>query len=1028
MTLANVPTDRSCHVRCLRPDVTAGLLAACWTLAWLPGTASAAERVQFNRDVRPILADNCLACHGPDGNKRQADLRLDERAVAIAAKAIVPGKPEESGVVARVFSQDVDEMMPPPDSHKKLTAEQKELLRRWVAEGAEYQGHWAYVPPSKPEIPAGANPIDFLIRRHLQQHDLRPSPEADRRTLIRRLYLDLTGLPPKPEQVDAFAANNDPQVYAGLVEDLLASPHFGERLAIAWLDVVRFADTIGYHSDNPRNVWPYRDYVIHSFNENKSFRDFTIEQLAGDLLPNSTQEQRVGSCFNRLLLTTEEGGAQAKDYEARMLTDRVRAVGTVWLGQTLGCCQCHDHKFDPATTKDFYSLGAVFADVQEAAMGRREDGMLVPDERQAAEIARLDAEIAAAQQQVAAPSPELDTAQKAWEAAVAESLRMESQWIWLHPDKSASEHGVSFRTEAEEIVLAERDPGTGADTYRITVKTPLKGITGFRLEVFSHPSLPSQGPGRAATGNFTLTEVEVTDGPNNKIAFAGASASYEAKGSPASAAIDGQADAANGWSVLGGTGTENALYLQTAQPVGGEGETVLTFTLRQLAGGNQVLGRFRLAATTQPAAVKAPPALVPIKEIADLLKIEPEKRNDQQKQRLEQFYRGLAPQLAEVRTRLTQARLAKSAVEAGVPRCLTSVSSAQPRVVRFLPRGNWMDESGPVMQPALPAFLPGPKIESRRVTRLDLAQWLVSRENPLTARVFVNRLWKQFFGIGICRSLDDLGSQGEWPVHPQLLDWLACEFMDSGWNIKHLVRTIVTSPTYRQTSVATREQLAADPDNRLVGRQSRFRMEAELIRDNALSISGLLVPKIGGPSVKPYQPPGYWENLNFPTREYQADTGENQYRRGLYTWWQRTFLHPSLLAFDAPSREECAADRTRANTPQQALVSLNDPTYVETSRAFAARMLQEGGADVRTRVTWGWRQALGRAPRDDELNVVRNLLEKHLAQYNQDAGAATAVLKVGLAPPPANLPPAELAAWTNAARVILNLHETITRG
>lgn len=746
----------------------------------------APKTVEFNRDVRPILSENCYQCHGPDPKHRAADLRLDVREAAVSAGAIVPGKPDESELVSRIFNSSPDEVMPPPASHKSLTPKQKEMLKRWIAEGAVYQGHWSYSRPAKPSVPAGANGVDYLVQRRLAEAGLKPSPEADRRTLIRRLYQDLVGLPPKPEQVDAFVADSDPQAYQRLVEQLLASPHYGERMAIGWLDVVRFADTIGYHSDNPRNVWPYRDYVIQAFNQNKPFNEFTVEQLAGDLLTGSTEEQKVGSCFNRLLLTTEEGGAQPKDYEARMLADRVRAVGTVWLGQTLGCCQCHDHKFDPIPTRDFYAMGAFFADIQEPILGRREDGMKAPTAEQKAELARLEAQIGELQKQSAA--------------------------------------------------------------------------------------------------------------------------------SPS----------------------------------------------------------------------------------------------------------------ADVRTRLEQARKAKKSLEAAIPRCLVSVSGS-PRTVRLLPRGDWMNESGPAMQPTLPSFLPSPKIEGRRLTRLDLAQWLTARDHPLTARVFVNRLWKQFFGIGISRTLDDLGSQGEWPANPQLLDWLACEFMDSGWNVKHMVRTIVTSQTYRQSSDATAEQLARDPENRLLARQSRFRLDAELVRDNALAISGLLSPKIGGPSVKPYQPPGYWENLNFPTRDYTADSGESQYRRGLYTWWQRTFLHPSLLAFDAPSREECAADRTRSNIPQQALALLNDPTYVEAARTLAARTVKEGGTDVRSRLDWAWRQALGRKPREDEVAAARAVLEKHQAEYTRDLDSARALLKVGLAPPPADVPPAELAAWTSVARILLNIHETITR-
>lgn len=760
--------------------VAVGLLVACGGSARLVGE----DQLQFNRDIRPILSDNCFLCHGPDGNRREADLRLDVRDEAIGHLAIVPGKPEESELVARIDSDDPELVMPPPDSHKRLTDQQRGVLKRWIAEGAEYQGHWAYEVPVKPTTPGGVNAIDDLIGRQLARQGLDFSPEADGRTLVRRLYFDLIGLPPPPEAVDAFLADESPDAYDQLVERLLARPQYGERMAIPWLDVVRFADTIGYHSDNPRNVWPYRDYVIRAFHDNKPFDQFTIEQLAGDLLPDSTPEQRVASCFNRLLLTTEEGGAQPKDYEARMVTDRVRAVGTVWLGQTLGCCQCHDHKFDPATTRDFYALGAFFADIQEPIIGRREEGMLVLDERQQQELERLRAAVAALQE-------------------------------------------------------------------------------------------------------------------------------------PADAAAE---------------------------------------------------------------------------------------------------------------SRLAEAKQALADYEKTLPRCLVSVSLSKPRTVRILPRGDWMDDSGEIVEPALPAYLPHGEVPGdRRLNRLDLARWLVSRDNPLTARVFVNRLWKQFFGLPLSKVPDDLGSQGEWPVHPELLDWLACEFMDSGWDVKHLVRTMVRSRTYRQVSTASGELLDRDPENRLLARQSRFRLDAELVRDNALGIAGLLVPQIGGPSVKPYQPEGYWENLNFPPRTWAADTGEAQYRRGLYTWWQRSFLHPSLLAFDAPSREECAADRTRSNIPQQALVLLNDPTYVEAARVFAARILTEGGGDTAARLTWAWRQALQRSPREDELQIVTPLLDKHRAEYAADAPAAAAILRVGLAPAPPELDPAELAAWTSVARVILNLHETVTR-
>ena len=999
---------------------------------WVPAiisaavAATAAHKISYNRDIRPVLSDNCFFCHGPDQNKRKGKLRLDVREEAIAKLAIVPGKPDESKLIQRIFTTDSDDLMPPPESHKTLTPEQKQLFRRWIAQGAEYQKHWAYVPPVKPSVPAGRNGIDYLVEKRLKEIGLQPSPEADRRTLARRLCFDLIGLPPKPEEVAAFQEDKSPEACARLVENLLASPHYGERMAIGWLDVVRFADTIGYHSDNPRNIWPYRDYVIRCFNENKRFDQFTREQLAGDLLSNSGLEQKVGSAFNRLLLTTEEGGAQPKDYEARMLTDRVRAVGTVWLGQTIGCAQCHDHKFDPITSRDFYSLGAFFADIKEPIIGRREDGMLVPDEKQAAELAKLDSEITRLRKEYEAPQPELA---ERWEKAALEAIAAETNWTLLAPEKMISEADVKLTADEDRIISAEKEPKDGKDTYRISVKTNLTGVVGFRLEALSAGKLPGHGPGRAGDGNFILTEFSVEDADTNKIALSEATATYEAAGFPASNTLDGQQEGKNGWAVKGVTGVEQAIYFAVKEPMVNEGESSVTFVIRQTGGGNQVLGRFRLAATTNPGAVPAPKTALPRPEIVELLKVAAKERTEEQKQKLAAYQRSAAPELIDERRRIADATKARTDFEAAVPHCLVSIAADEPRTVRILPRGNWMIESGEIMQPALPAYLTtsARHADTRRLNRLDLAEWIVSRENPLTARVFVNRLWKRFFGTGLSKVLDDFGMQGEPPVNPELLDWLACEFMDSGWDVKHMVRLIVNSHPYKQVSTASKQLQTRDPYNRELARQSRWRIEAELVRDNALSIAGLLVPKIGGPSVKPYQPDGYWENLNFPTRTYEADRGESQYRRGLYTWWQRSFLHPSLLAFDAPSREECTAERNRSNIPQQALALLNDPTYVEAARAFAARILSEGGGDTTARITWGWRQALSRAPRADEMSTVRALLDKHLAEYRQDTQAAESLLKVGLLPAPKDVDPAELAAWTNVARVILNLHETITR-
>ncbi|HEX5471604.1 MAG TPA: PSD1 and planctomycete cytochrome C domain-containing protein, partial [Lacipirellulaceae bacterium] len=616
------------------------------------------KTIQFNRDVQPILSDNCFHCHGPDKNARQANMRLDVREIATkaadsGATPIVTGKPDKSEVVRRIFSSDPDERMPPPDSHKSLTDRQKQILKSWIAQGAKYQKHWSFEPPVKPQVPAGQNGVDFLVRKRLAQLGLHPSPDADRRVLLRRLYFDLLGLPPTPQEVKSFVNDHEPDAYEKLVDRLMKNPHYGERMALPWLDVVRFADTIGYHSDNPMNVWPYRDWVIKSFNDNKRFDRFTREQLAGDLLPEANQETRVGSAFNRLLLSTEEGGAQPKDYEARMLTDRVRAIGAVWLGLTTGCAQCHDHKFDPFTARDFYSLGAFFADIKEPILGPREPGMPVFTPQQKRHLAKLDARLAAA-------TSALDAAQIKWETDVAN----------------------------EKLVLPEL--------------------------------------------------------------------------APQSKAADADKKAAE--------------------------------------------------------------------HVLQIAKMNAARRKPQDKQTLKTYFRTKATNVAaRERDASTKAEKRRNDYYASVPKVLVSVHAEQERVVRILPRGNFMDESGPIVHPAFPHFLPHPNTQGRELTRLDLANWLVSRQNPLTARTVMNRLWQQFFGVGISRVLDDLGAQGEPPVNPELLDWLASEFMDSGWDMKHMVRLIVTSHTYRQVSTSTTQLTAADPANRYDARQSCFRLDAELV-------------------------------------------------------------------------------------------------------------------------------------------------------------------------------------------------------
>lgn len=780
---------------------------ACWLL-YLLGSVAWSQSIEFNRDIRPILAENCFYCHGPDSQQRQADLRLDLREEAIRAGALQPGNAADSKLIEHIFSLDPQEVMPPADSNKKLSDKQKALLKEWIDQGAQYQTHWAYQTPKRPESLAQASldpssSIDALVDELITSKGLTRAKRADPRTLIRRVYYDLIGLAPSPEQVAAFEADPSQKAYAELIESLLANPHFGERMAVDWLDVVRFADTIGYHSDNPRNIWPYRDYVIASFNSGKRFDRFTLEQIAGDLLPDSDQEALIGSAFNRLILSTEEGGAQPKDYEARMLADRVRAIGTVWLGQTTGCAQCHDHKYDPITSNDFYALGAFFADIQEPIVGAREEGLAIMDPTEQARLSHLD-----------------DAVEKA-----------------------------------------------------------------------SH----------------ALKELDITGSENS----------------------DSQA----------------------------------------------------------------------------------------------------------AKDRLEKARKERDAFYKNLPKCLITKSTPIKRTVRLLPRGNWMDESGQLIKPALPQYLmpsnandvSSEKSTLENLTRLDLARWLVSAENPLTARVTMNRLWKHFFGIGLSKVLDDLGTQGELPANPNLLDYLACEFMESGWDFKHMVRAIVRSNTYQQSCETDPANIALDPLNRLTARQSPFRMDAEFIRDYALQSAGLLSTKIGGPSTKPYQPEGYWDALNFPTRSYAPDKGPNQYRRGLYTWWQRSYLHPSLLAFDAPSREECCAERTCSNIPQQALVLLNDPTYVEAARGLACRALEAKNSNNNERLDWMFAQVLQRKPSSNEQTALLDLLDQQYTYYKEHPDSAIKLTQTGIFQPKQPLDPLEQSAWTHIARVLLNLHETITR-
>ncbi len=1024
---------------------------ACCLAGWLMVTshALAAETITFNRDIRPILSDNCFFCHGPDAGTREAELRLDT-AEGLFGEAgvqgtVLPGDPAASELIRRIRSSDADELMPPPESHKELTPEQIALLERWVAEGADYEGHWAFEPVVVADTAHSSTTeaIDDLVSRRLAERELPAVGQADRVTLLRRLHFDLTGLPPTPAEAEAFLADGSPDAYEQLVDRLLSSPHYGERMAMWWLDLVRYADTVGYHGDQPMSVSPFRDYVIAAFNSNMPFDQFTIEQLAGDLLEEPTTQQQIAAGYNRLGMMSAEGGVQPKEYLAKYIAERVRNVSGAWLGVTLGCAECHDHKFDPFTSRDFYRFEAFFADIKERGLyagGQWGPNIQVPDDAEQAKRAALEKSVAEAKQQLLEETPAVVAARKAWEETLV-------AWTPLVAEKVESRSGVTLTPRDDGALLASgENPAT--DTYTLRYDGLPAGVTAVRLDVLPDGSLPKQGPGRAGNGNFVLSEIRLEvhaeDGSVTPVPLQNASATYEQTGAAGenpygkwavTAAIDEDAKGPTwGWAVMEQVGRPHAAVFETGADLTlPEGSTLVVHLDQNLDNPQHTIGCFRLSATTAARPVAAADA-VPAAVAAAVAMAEADRSSEQQALVAEHF-RSIAAELAPLREQIASLEKQRADLDAAITTTLVT-ETVEPRMVRVLARGNWMDESGEEVTPGVPEALCHQPADGEseqvnaeaedRLTRLDLARWIVNKKNPLTARVFANRLWAVLFGEGLSRRLDDVGAQGEWPTHPELLDRLAADFMTHDWDVKWLVKAIVMSDAYQRSSVVTPELVAVDPGNRWLAHQGRFRLDAELVRDNTLAISGLLVRRVGGESVFPYQPVGYWAYLNFPSRQWQQDSGDDLYRRGLYTHWQRQYLHPSLLAFDAPSREECTAKRARSNTPLQSLALLNDPSYVEAARVFAQELLTSEGTE-RERLDRAFQRAVTRSATDEELAVLVDLLASHRAAYLADAEAAAALVDVGEAAVPESLETAELAAWTNVARVILNLHEVVTR-
>ena len=992
------------------------------------------SELTFTRDIRPILSDKCFSCHGNDEDTREAGLRLDIREEAIDMEAIVPGSAEESTAYQRMISDDEDEIMPPPRAHKTLTNKEIELIRVWIEEGAQYEQHWAYRPLSEPQIDLATkdqSPIDAMIAEKHDSQNLKLAKRASPETLVRRLFLDLTGLPPTITDVDAFSSDPSEEAYEKLVDKLLNDKAYGERMAVFWLDLVRYADTVGYHADNFMEVSAYRDYVIDSFNNNKPFDQFTIEQLAGDLLPNATVEQKIASGYNRLLQTTEEGGAQAKEYIAIYAADRVRNVSGVWMGQTMGCAQCHDHKYDPITMKDFYAMSAFFADIKERAVGKRVKNLQIftPEEQSKIDsikqkLAELEKEEIDFKNGSAARKQE----QQAWEASIAAANKDAFEWHVPNLFEVSVSEGEKLDRLIDGSYLS-----TGKllpkSNYRFKLK-PTQNVTSIRVEALTHESFPIADGLSRGNGNFVLTEFEVYQG-EKQLKIANAKADFSQNDYPAANTIDDNDN--SGWAVNGRDeklGRQVILFtLENPLEFGSNSDNVIEIRMNhESMYKHHNIGRFRLSLspkTGDAATFNGPTA--PPENVGRALQIAASNRSDSEQDSINEWFLLQSSEMAELNRRRLKLKseLKKTTDNA---RTMLIAETSKPRMTKILDRGNWMDDSGEEVVPAVPEFLSS-KIEvgDRRLNRLDLANWIVEPSNPLTSRTFVNRLWNVFFGRGISNNLDDLGGQGEPPSHPELLDYLAAEFQQGDWNVKRIVKMIVMSDTYRQSSVTSKSETDLDPSNRWYARQGRWRIDAEFVRDSALQLSGLLRSnQVGGRSVKPYQPKDYWQHLNFPKRKWQPDNGDKLYRRSLYTFWCRSFLHPTMVAFDAPTREECIAKRARSNIPQQALVRLNDPIFIEASRGFAQRIMQFEG-ETKQKISKAWQEAVNRKPMAEEIELLLQLLDSQTKRYADSMEDAKALVTVGDSPLPEGTDVQQLAAWTQVARAMLNAYETISR-
>ncbi len=1142
-------------------------------LVWLTAANVAADEpsVDFNRDIRSILSDNCFKCHGPDAKKRQAGLRFDLRESALGERksgkrAIIAGEPDHSELVRRITAADESDRMPPLDSGKSLSPGEIELLTEWIRQGAVYARHWSYTPPERPELPDTGkstwpkNEIDRFILDRLRREGLFPTEEADRHALIRRLSLDLTGLPPTLEDVETFVGDSTPDALEKWVDRLLDKDTYGEHWARTWLDLARYADSAGYADDPPRTIWAYRDYVIRSLNANKPFDEFTIEQIAGDLLTDPTEEQLIATAFHRNTLTNNEGGTNDEEFRNVAIVDRVNTTMAVWMGTTIHCAQCHDHKFDPISQEEFFRLFAIFNNSEDA--DRRDERPLVQlwTDEQKKQKASWRQTIVELEKMLATATPELLAAQAEWESRFA----AEPQWRTLRPGEVTLKSGAGATIADDGSVFIPKSQKTDVITFESALGD-IETVTAFRLEALPHESLSGKGPGHAG-GNFVITrvlasvtpgegdrlrgryvrveisgkekilslaEVQVFSGADNIASGGKASQSSTAFDGPARLAIDGNTDgnynaksvthtaikenpwweldlgaevpvdrivlwnrtdnnlqsrlkdyriavlgaerrpvwektvakAPNpssefslsgvravslaaayadhsqdgfdaarvldtknpnkaGWAIAPKLGEAHALTLIPASPVKASAGSTLTFTIEQLSSRqNHTLGHFRLSLTSDPGVsefAKTPASIV------SMLKRPANRRDDAEKAELTKYYVSIAPRLQAQREELKRVKkqLADIKAYATVP-VMRERPDGRRRKTQIQRRGNFLDVGKEVSVGLPSAFHAAP--EGEPINRLTLARWLVDEANPLTARVVVNRYWESIFGVGLVRTSEEFGSQGELPSHPELLDWLATELVAHDWDLKYLLKLLVTSAAYRQSSRVTPELIERDPDNRLLARGPRFRLSAEMIRDQALFVGGLLSPKLYGPPARPPRPASGLKAAFGGGIDWKPSEGEDRYRRGLYTTWRRSNPYPSMVAFDAPNREVCEIRRARTNTPLQALVTLNDPVYVEAAQALARRIakkpIAKKPAETRDRARYGFRLCLARAPTDSELSRLVSLYERAHSLYGHDVESATLMATRPLGAVPEGSDVTELAAWTVVANVLLNLDE-----